>query len=412
MATDILLNECGDIDFTEGRLTIVREADQVRQAWLIYIRTLLGEWFLNTAIGVPYIQKAYKKRLGRRELKQIFTTATLEVPGVLAVNSVIINDLNVATRFAEITVEAVITGEETATFKYSGSIPPEGCGVQASSDFPLTLPCPWFWFDCQDPKNYSYNPVGSPRMTMQNKMGEGQLIGQGDELLVPVTINQFQSLFVDGGEAAAWLNIDGIPALRKSTSIPQPSEFILNCTIFIVWRKVNRMGESSPLGIMSFTGVDGDGVTKEGFGLDWLLPGDGGVNGSVDTIGYTEETGLSSWEAESMVGSLEKRFTAVRFTGAPNIENNGELKVWDNSLPVLVEEISQEDFDPRIELDGNGVIGARIDPADGTTVQKPGHLYIGEVIGYSCALTDEEVNAMNSFLREKWGTQFTIPEPS
>ena len=128
--TSILLDECGDWAITEGRTTIVTGADNVRQRWLVYIRTSLGEWFLDQNIGVPYTQVAFAKQISRQTLKQVFSAATLQVPGILQVASVVINDLNTATREADITVTCIIDGAEgpeTGVFQYTGAIPPQGC---------------------------------------------------------------------------------------------------------------------------------------------------------------------------------------------------------------------------------------------------------------------------------------------
>jgi hypothetical protein len=128
--TSLLLNPCGDLDITEGKTTIVRGADAVRQRWLVYIRTFLGEWFLDQNLGVPYVQQLFVKQISRQTIKQIFTTATLEVPGILQVVSVVVDQLDVTTRFAEVTVTCVIDGDEgpeTGQFRYTGAFPPEGC---------------------------------------------------------------------------------------------------------------------------------------------------------------------------------------------------------------------------------------------------------------------------------------------
>ncbi len=128
--TSFLLDDCGDISIKNGRVEIVRNADAVRQRWLIYIRTFLGEWFLDQSIGVPYTQQILKKQVTRQILKQAFTTASLEVPGILQVVSVIVTELDVARRTATIDITCVIDGAEgpeTGQFTYSGTIPPEGC---------------------------------------------------------------------------------------------------------------------------------------------------------------------------------------------------------------------------------------------------------------------------------------------
>lgn len=128
--TSLLLNACGDIDITQGRTSIVRNADAVKQRWLVYIRTYLGEWFLDQSIGVPYIQRLFRKRMTRQAIKQIFSTASLEVPGILQVTAVTVDVLNVQTRFLEVTVDCVIDGAEgpeTGQFRYTGTIPEDGC---------------------------------------------------------------------------------------------------------------------------------------------------------------------------------------------------------------------------------------------------------------------------------------------
>ena len=82
MATDLLMNECGDLDVTNGVVTIVADGDQVKQAWLIAMRTFLGEYFLDSTIGIPYVQRVFTTRQTIRELKQIFTDASLAWPGI------------------------------------------------------------------------------------------------------------------------------------------------------------------------------------------------------------------------------------------------------------------------------------------------------------------------------------------
>jgi hypothetical protein len=131
--TDLLLNRCGDIDITEGKLTIIRGADAVRQRWLVYIRTFLGEWMLDQSIGVPYAQRIFRKQITRSIIKQVFWQASLEVPGVLQVVSVVVDSLDTTTRFAEVTVTAVIAGDEnteTGQLKYTGVLTPGGCPTE------------------------------------------------------------------------------------------------------------------------------------------------------------------------------------------------------------------------------------------------------------------------------------------
>lgn len=128
--TSLLMNPCGDIDITAGRVTIVRGGDAVKQRWLVYIRTFLGEWFLDQNIGVPFVQRIFTKQISRTEIKEVFTAASLEVPGILQVPSVVIDSLDVLTRELEVTVNCIIDSDEgpvTGVFKFTGVFPPEGC---------------------------------------------------------------------------------------------------------------------------------------------------------------------------------------------------------------------------------------------------------------------------------------------
>lgn len=128
--TSLLMNPCGDIDITAGRVTIVRSGDAVKQRWLVYIRTFLGEWFLDQNIGVPFVQRIFKKQVSRTEIKEVFAAASLEVPGILQVPSVVIDSLDVATRELEVTVNCIIDSAEgpvLEVFRYTGSLPAAGC---------------------------------------------------------------------------------------------------------------------------------------------------------------------------------------------------------------------------------------------------------------------------------------------
>jgi aspartyl/asparaginyl-tRNA synthetase len=100
----------------------VDKADAIRQAWLIHIRTFLGEWFLNLNIGVPYIQKVFAKFLTKAEVQRIFNEESLKVPGILRVDNVDVQDIDISARRVEVTVENVCDNVEgTVTFKYAGA---------------------------------------------------------------------------------------------------------------------------------------------------------------------------------------------------------------------------------------------------------------------------------------------------
>lgn len=82
---DIRLNEKWDLDYRGGGLFFVsgvaRVAQQVKQALLI----LLGEYFLDTRIGIPYREAVWVKNPQPTLLRTIFTETLLAVEGVTRV---------------------------------------------------------------------------------------------------------------------------------------------------------------------------------------------------------------------------------------------------------------------------------------------------------------------------------------
>lgn len=123
------LNTCGDLDFTGGRLTLVSGADEIRQRWLVRVRTFKGEWFLDQEIGVPYVAlpgrqalAVTEKLLTEQRLKEIYTRATLDTPGVLRVNAVIVKDFDRQARTATVEVHATIDADEDSqVFVFDGT---------------------------------------------------------------------------------------------------------------------------------------------------------------------------------------------------------------------------------------------------------------------------------------------------
>ena len=127
MATDLMINDCGDLAIDNGDAVLVSGADQVRQAWIIHMNTFLGEWFLDQSIGLPYFQEIFTKRISEERLKQIFTDETLSVPGVTKVTNVIVGTIDLSNRSVDMQVYADIEGEENALLTYTCVIPSGGC---------------------------------------------------------------------------------------------------------------------------------------------------------------------------------------------------------------------------------------------------------------------------------------------
>lgn len=66
-----------------GPTTTLDQADSVAQKLKIKLSTFLGEWFINTANGVPYYQEIFGKVRNKQTIDLIFQQKILEEPDVV-----------------------------------------------------------------------------------------------------------------------------------------------------------------------------------------------------------------------------------------------------------------------------------------------------------------------------------------
>lgn len=83
MAYDLAMNvQTGDLVVQNGDLMIVNNGERVAQQVLITLREWLGEWFLKTSDGVPYLEYILVKNPNEAHVRQILTEAIENVEGV------------------------------------------------------------------------------------------------------------------------------------------------------------------------------------------------------------------------------------------------------------------------------------------------------------------------------------------
>jgi hypothetical protein len=99
----------GDIDLSTGDVMLVDGADAIIQHLHIRLRFFLGEWFLDTRLGVPYFQKLLGHRIDNALIQSIFRKAVLGTPGVKAVRSLSV-DFENDTRKLFIRFSAILAG--------------------------------------------------------------------------------------------------------------------------------------------------------------------------------------------------------------------------------------------------------------------------------------------------------------
>ncbi len=76
-----LLIEGGDFKVTTS------EADSLKQRLIVKLYTYLGEFYLDTTIGIPYYQRIFKKGTAKATIDSIFLQAILSEPEVIQVES-------------------------------------------------------------------------------------------------------------------------------------------------------------------------------------------------------------------------------------------------------------------------------------------------------------------------------------
>lgn len=88
MAYDLKLNKSGDLAIDDsGLITVFDGAERVAQQVRVTLKTFLGEWFLDTSFGVPYLDSIFVKTPNRAEIEAIFRARIADVPGVEKITS-------------------------------------------------------------------------------------------------------------------------------------------------------------------------------------------------------------------------------------------------------------------------------------------------------------------------------------
>lgn len=112
---DLLLNEdTNDLVFINGACPVTQKlTDVVSQRLKITLYTFLGEWFLDTDIGVPYFQQIFGKVRSKSTVDLIFQRIIANDPDVIEILS-FESDLAATTRGYSMTFQ-VRVADNTAS---------------------------------------------------------------------------------------------------------------------------------------------------------------------------------------------------------------------------------------------------------------------------------------------------------
>lgn len=101
---DLLLDEnTHDLVFVNGECpTTQDQKTKVAQRLKVRLQTFLGEYFINTSIGIPYYQKIFGKVRNKSTVDIIFQTEILADDGVIEIVSYS-SDITTSSRLFSIT---------------------------------------------------------------------------------------------------------------------------------------------------------------------------------------------------------------------------------------------------------------------------------------------------------------------
>ena len=109
---DIKLNEAGDIDLTEGAMSLVRDSDAIAQHLRIRLRMIKGEAFQAPTEGMPFFETIFEKGTRGTAVAAVFRKAILETPGVLSLTAFDVTQ-EPTTRKVLVDFEAIVEGSDT-----------------------------------------------------------------------------------------------------------------------------------------------------------------------------------------------------------------------------------------------------------------------------------------------------------
>jgi hypothetical protein len=79
-----------DLKFINGDLVLINGSEEVEHLLRANLRTFLGEWFLDTRVGVPWHEEVFVKNPNLARVDATLKQVILETSGVLELQSFVI----------------------------------------------------------------------------------------------------------------------------------------------------------------------------------------------------------------------------------------------------------------------------------------------------------------------------------
>lgn len=117
----IRLNEDGDVDITEGKLSLTSGTEATAQRLKQRLSLFFGEWFLDRSRGVPYFEHIFVKNPSPTVIDSVIKREIVSDPAVIELQEFDL-DLDTATRKLDIAFKAR-TDEGLVDFSETFGVP-------------------------------------------------------------------------------------------------------------------------------------------------------------------------------------------------------------------------------------------------------------------------------------------------
>ena len=107
----ILLDINGDVDITNGKLSLTTGLKAIEQRLAQRLRLFFTEWFLDKTRGIPWIQQIFKKNPNPVVVDAVIKREILAEPQVIELQTFSL-DLDTTTRLLTVTFRALTTEGE------------------------------------------------------------------------------------------------------------------------------------------------------------------------------------------------------------------------------------------------------------------------------------------------------------
>lgn len=121
--SDLLMDpDTNDLVITNGDLSLADGTTAIAQDWQQRLQTWLGEWFLDTSVGVPYKQQILVKNPNFDLIQADLINQTIAVPGIQEVIDFTFN-FDSAGRSLSVSISAQDSNGQTITAQASVGVP-------------------------------------------------------------------------------------------------------------------------------------------------------------------------------------------------------------------------------------------------------------------------------------------------